>query len=195
MTNKLTFNFKYKEAYTSTIEFDMQINEKHKGKEQRYPKWTYPKRTFTLKFDKNFTDRQALENFFIEVMQSGGKFYWKWEKEKGGNDKTYHVRFDSDTLQMDIDRLGYATLQIQLKEVFPTANPLLEVEKDEIIPRKLLNIDIPDGGIRIIDNETLAELTYNGNQYLGAPLSHGDITRDDNSSVSKLNIYKFYTNG
>lgn len=89
---------------------------------------------------------------------------------------------------MDVDRLGYATLQIQLKEVFPTANPLLEVEKDEIIPRKLLNIDIPDGGIRIIDNETLAELTYNGNQYLGAPLSHGDITRDDNSSVSKLNI-------
>lgn len=305
----LTFNFKYKEAYTSTIEFETQINEKHKGKEQRYPKWTYPKRTFTLKFDKNFSDRQKLEEFYIKAMTSGGKFYWKWEKEKGGNDKTYlcffendsfkqniknlgytecelglvciddtpvesvnnfdfyhnaecdnsiefyriidsvftaannmkvwwdspkkswtlkfdkdpktrrkleeffiakrgrfrsfdwiwkkerggddktyHVRFDSDTLQMDVDRLGYATLQIQLKEVFPTANPLLEVEKDEIIPRKLLNIDIPDGGIRIIDNETLAELTYNGNQYLGAPLSHGDITRDDNSSVSKLNI-------
>ena len=50
----LTFNFEYQEAYTSKIEFDTQINEKHKGKEQRYPKWTYPKRIFTLKFDKNF---------------------------------------------------------------------------------------------------------------------------------------------
>lgn len=305
----LTFNFEYQEAYTSVIEFETQINEKHKGKEQRYPKWTYPKRTFTLKFDKNFNERQALENFFIEVMQNGGKFNWTWAADKGGNDqtyicffesetfkqniknlgytecelglvciddnpieavgafdfyhdaecensldfyrimdsvftaannmkvwwdspkkswtlkmdkdpearkklenffiakrgrfrsfnwtweesrggdgKTYHVRFDSDILQMDIDKYGYATLQVQLVEVIPTANPLLEVEKDEIIPRKLLEIDIPGGGIRIIDNETLAELYYDNNLYLGAPLNHGDIIKDDNSSVSKLNI-------
>jgi hypothetical protein len=305
----LTFDFEYQEAYTSNIEFDTQINEKHRGKEQRYPKWTYPKRIFTLKFDKNFTGRQELENFFINSMQSGGKFYWTWEKSKGGNDKTYichfesekfkqniknlgytecelglvcidsnavtppekfnfyhdsecdnsleyyrimdnlftaannikvwwdspkkswtlkfdkdpiarkqiedffiakrgrfrsfdwtwekskggddktyHVRFDSDNLQMDMDKYGYANFQVQLKEVFSTTNPLLEVEKDEIIPRKLLNIDIPGGGIRIIDNETLAALTFNGEEYLGAPLTHGEITKNDNSSVSKLNI-------
>ena len=298
----LTFDFEYREAYTSTIEFDTQINEKHKGKEQRYPKWTYPKRTFTLKFDKNFSDRQALENFFIKVMQTGGKFNWTWAADKGGNDKTYlcyfenetfkqniknlgymdcelglvcidnspitnvgefdfyhdaecensldfyrimdnvftaannmkiwwdkpkkswtlkfdkdpevrrkleeffiakrgrfrsfdwtweksrggdgktyHVRFDTDTLQMDIEYFGYATLQVQLVEVFPSANPLLEVEKDEIIPRKLLNIDIPDHSIRILDNETLEQLIYN-------PLSHDEIKKDDNSSVSKMSI-------
>ena len=257
------FDFSHKEAYTSVIEFNTQINEKQKGKEQRYPKWTYPKRTFTLKFDKNFSDRQKLEDFFISTMLNGGKFYWTWKKEAGGNDKTYlcsfdnekfkqnikdlgytdcelaficiddspvedvsefnfyhkaecenslefyriidkvftatnnhkvwwdnpkkswtlefdkdpetrkkieeffiakrgkfrsfnwtwlkerggdgktyHVRFNSDALQMDVDRLGYANFQIQLVEVFPTANPLLEVEKDEIIPRKLLEIDL-----------------------------------------------------
>ena len=305
----LTFNFAYKEAYTSSITFETQINEKHKGKEQRYPKWTYPKRVFTLKFDKNFNDRQKLEQFVIDVMQSGGKFNWtweedrggngktylcffedqkfkqniknlgytecelalvcidnnpiqapvafdfyhdpecessidfyrivdsiftaannmkvwwdkpkkswtlsfdkdpetrkrienffiskrgrfrsfdwKWEKDRGGDGKTYHVRFDTDNLQMDVDRLGYATFQLQLVEVFPTANPLLEVEKDEIIPRKLLEIDIEGGGVRILDNETLAYLIYEGKEFLGAPLSHGDITKDDNSSVSKLNI-------
>lgn len=305
----LTFNFEYQEAYTSVIEFETQINEKHKGKEQRYPKWTYPKRTFTLKFDKNFNERQALENFFIEVMQNGGKFNWTWAADKGGNDqtylcffesetfkqniknlgytecelglvcidnnpieavgafdfyhdaecensldfyrimdsvftaannmkvwwdspkkswtlkmdkdpearkklenffiakrgrfrsfnwiweksrggdgKTYHVRFDSDILQMDIDKYGYATLQVQLKEVIPTSNPLLEVEKDEIIPRKLLNINIPSGGVRILDNETLSALEYNNEEYMGAPLSHDEIKKDDNSSVSKLRV-------
>lgn len=310
MTNTyLNFDFEYQEAYTSTIEFNTQINEKHKGREQRYPKWTYPKRTFTLKFDKNFNDRQRLENFVVEVMQNGGKFNWKWAADKGGNDKTYlcffeeqkfkqnikdlgytecelglvcidynpiepvsdfnfyhnaesenaidfyrimdsvftaannlkvwwdspkkswtlkfdkdpetrrkieeffiskrgrfrsfdwtweksrggdgktyHVRFDTDTLQMDMDKWGFSTFQIQLVEVFKTANPLLEVEKDEIIPRKLLHINIPSGGIRILDNETMAYLVYNGEEFLGAPLSHSDITKDDNSSVSKLNI-------
>ena len=303
------FNFKYKEAYTSRIEFETQINEKQKGKEQRYPKWTYPKRTFTLKFDKNFSDRQQLEDFYISTMLNGGKFYWTWEEENGGNGKTYlcsfesesfkqnikdfgytdcelslvciddssvedvgdftfwhkadcensidfyrlidkvftaannqkvwynapkktwtlqldkdpesrkkieeffiakrgrfrsfdwiwqksrggdgkryHVRFDSDSLDMDIERFGYATFQLQLKEVVRTENPLLEVEKDEIIPRKLLEIDIEGGGIRVLDNETLQSLTYQAKKYLGAPLSHGEITKDDNSSVSKLNI-------
>jgi len=304
-----TFNFEYKEAYTSVIEFSTQINEKHKGKEQRYPNWTYPKRTFTLKFDKNFSDRQALENFFINVMQNGGKFYWTWETSKGGNGKTYTcffesetfkqniknlgytecelalctiddsattsvgafdfyhtaecehsidfyriidnvftaqnnmktwwdspkkswtltfdkdpetrkqlenyfiakrgrfrafewtwetsrggdgqtytVRFDSDSLQLDIDKFGYATLQIQLKEVFSSENIYVEAEKDEIIPRKLLKIDFTGGGIKILDNETLQVLTYNNDDYLGAPLTHGEIVKDDNSSVSKLNI-------
>ena len=31
-------------------------------------------------------------------------------------------------------------------------------------------------------------MQYGNKEFLGAPLSHSDITRDDNSSVSKLNI-------
>ena len=62
------FSIPYDNSYTSSIEFKTQINEKMKGKEQRYPVWTYPKRTFALKFDKNFRGRKELEDFFISVM-------------------------------------------------------------------------------------------------------------------------------
>ena len=308
-TDYLIFDIPYKEAYTAKIEFDTQINEKQKGYEQRYPKWTYPKRTFTLKFDKNQEDREKLEDFYINVMMTGGKFYWDWEENKGGNGKrylcsfesdsfkqnikdfgytdcelsficiddprmedielfnfyhkadcessidfyrimdkvftakktkkiywntpkkkwtlqfekdpqtrklienffiakrgrfrsfnwtwlksrggdgkTYHVRFDTDCLQLDIDYLGYSTFQLQLVEVFPNTNPLLEVEKDEIIPRKLLELNLSGGGVYILDNETLNTLIYGGKEFIGAPLSHDEIKKDDNSSVSKLNI-------
>ena len=61
-------------------------------------------------------------------------------------------------------------------------------DKDEIIPRKLLNIEVGDGDINILDNETLQSLTYGGIEYIGAPLEHGTITKDDNSSVNKLEI-------
>nr|DAF65589.1 MAG TPA: minor tail protein [Caudoviricetes sp.] len=304
-----TFNIDYQRAYTSTIEFQTQINEKQQGREQRYPKWTYPKRTFTLKFDKNFAGRQELENFFIEVMGQAGKFYWvwdearggngktytcnfdsdsfkqnikdlgytecelklvaidetlpaqnakldfwhkaecensiefytvidkvftfqnnrkawwskpkkswtltfdkssetrkkienffiqkrgkfrsfqwTWDKERGGDGQTYTVRFDDDTLQSDIQELGYGNIQIKLKEVFASTNPLSEVEKDEIIPRKLLKIELEGGNILVLDNETLDTLIYNGDTYIGAPLSHGEITKDDNSAVNKVSI-------
>lgn len=304
-----TFDIDYQRAYTSTIEFQTQINEKQQGREQRYPKWTYPKRTFTLKFDKNFAGRQELENFFIEVMGQAGKFYWvwdtnkggngktytctfdsdsfkqnikdlgytecelklvaidetlpiqstkldfwhkaecensiefytvidkvftfqnnrkawwslpkkswtltfdksaetrkkiedffiqkrgkfrsfewTWEKERGGDGKTYTVRFDDDTLQSDIQELGYGNIQIRLKEVFANNNPMSEVEKDEIIPRKLLKIELEGGNILVLDNETLDTLTYNGDVYIGAPLTHGEITKDDNSAVNKVSI-------
>lgn len=303
------FDIPYQEAYTSSIEFNTQINEKMKGREQRYPVWTYPKRTFKLKFDKSRKGRQQLEDFFIQVMGQAGKFYFTWEKAKGGNDKTYlcnfntdsfkqnimdfgfseseleieciddssveqvneldfyhnaqseafiefytivdkiftsrnerkaywdvpkkswtltfekdaktrkkledffiakrgrfrsfqwvwrkdlggdgktyTVRFDEDTLSTDIDSFGFGKLQIKLKEVFPNNNPVTEVEKDEIIPRKLLKIEIEGGSIYVLDNETLSNLSYNGEEYIGAPLSFDEIVKDDSSSVSKLNI-------
>ena len=304
-----TFDIDYQRAYSSQIEFKTQINEKMKGREQRYPVWTYPKRTFTLKFDKNFSGRQELENFFVEVMGQAGKFHWTWdidkggngqtytctfdndsfkqniqdlgytecelkliaiddfnydtvnnlnfyhkaecensiefytlidkvftfqnnrkawwdtpkkswtltfdktpeirkqiesffiqkhgkfkafdwtwERERGGDGQTYRVRFDDDILQTDIEALGYGQIQIKLKEIFSTPNPLNETEKDEIIPRKLLKIELEGGNILILDNETLDTLTYNGDTYIGAPLSHGEITKDDNSAVNKLSI-------
>lgn len=309
MTTYPTFNIPYKDAYTSEIEFKTQINEMQKGQEQRYPVWTYPKRTFTLKFDKSFEGRQELENFYINVMSNyGGRFYfeweeskggngetylcwidsdsfeqnikdygftdaqlklvciddteieeveslnfyhkaeanyniafntirdkiltstyklrnlwqaprrswtitfqkndetrkqieaffiakrgkfrvfqWKWDKKYGGDDQTYNVRFDDDTLQMDIEEYGFSEFQIKLKEVIPT-NPLSEYDKDEIIPRKLLKIELEGGDINILDNETLDALLYDGVEYVGAPLEHGNITKDDNSAVNKLEI-------
>lgn len=303
------FDIPYKEAYTSSIEFNTQINEKMKGREQRYPVWTYPKRIFCLKFDKNFSGRQKLEEFYISVMGRAGTFRfiwekakggngktyicsfdsdsfeqnlndfgftdcelrlvciddspvqqvdeldfyhkaecdfsinfytiadkiftarnerksywdspkkswklkfeknakvrqkleeffiakrgrfrsfdWTWKKELGGDGKTYTVRFDSDILDINIDSFGYGAIEVELKEVFKTENPMTEVEKDEIIPRKLLKIEIEGGSIYILDNETLESLRYNGEDYLGAPLSFEEIKKDDTSSVSKLNI-------
>lgn len=303
------FDIPYKEAYTSSIEFSTQINEKMKGREQRYPIWTYPKRVFTLKFDKNARGRKKLEDFFVSVMGQAGKFNFVWQKEKGGNGKTYlcnfdtdsfkqsikdfgfsecelklvtiddspvgnvgeldfyhkadsdfvmefytivdkvftarnerksywdapkrewtltfeknakarkqiedffvakrgrfrsfewtwkkdhggdgktyTVRFDSDSLETEIDSLGFGTLKLKLKEVFPNANPLSETEKDEIIPRHLLKIEIHGGSIYILDNETLESLRYNREDYIGAPLEFDEIKKDDSSGVSKLNI-------
>lgn len=305
-----TFDISYQEAYSSSIEFNTQINEKMKGREQRYPVWTYPKRTFTLKFDKSFKERQKLEDFFIKVQGQAGKFYFTWEKKKGGNDKTYlcyfnsdsfkqnikdfgfsqcelelvciddttivqpvskldfyhnaecdfitefytvvdkiftsrnerkaywntpkrswtltfqknartrrkieeffiakrgrfrafqwvwekslggdgktyTVRFDEDTLKTDIDAYGFGEITLKIKEVFPNTSPLYEEEKDEIIPRKLLKIDISGGSVYILDNETLESLQYNGEEYIGAPLTIEEIKKDDSSSVSKLGI-------
>ena len=303
------FDIPYKTAYSTSIEFKTQINEKMKGREQRYPVWTYPKRTFTLSFDKNFSGRNKLEEFFINMMGQAGKFEfiweeskggngqtylctfdsdsfnqnidkfgyseselklvcidefpvqpvqsldfyhkaecessiefytivdkifsarndrksywdtpkktwtltfdknaktrkkiedffiakrgrfrsfeWKWKKEFGGDDKVYNVRFDEDTLQSNIDAFGYGEIKIKIKEVFPTPNPVDELEKDEIIPRKLLKIALDGGSIYILDNETMQSFSYNGEDYLGAPLTLGEIKKDDNSGVSKLNI-------
>ena len=303
------FDIPYKTAYSTSIEFKTQINEKMKGREQRYPVWTYPKRTFTLSFDKNFSGRNKLEEFFINMMGQAGKFEfiwekskggngqtylctfdsdsfnqnidkfgyseselklvcidefpvqpvqsldfyhkaecessiefytivdkifsarndrksywdtpkkswtltfdknaktrkkiedffiakrgrfrsfeWKWKKEFGGDDKVYNVRFDEDTLQSNIDAFGYGEIKIKIKEVFPTPNPVDELEKDEIIPRKLLKIALEGGSIYILDNETMQSFSYNGEDYLGAPLTLGEIKKDDNSGVSKLNI-------
>lgn len=304
-----TFDIDYKSAYSTSIEFKTKINEKHLGKEQRYPVWTYPKRVFTLQFDKSFNGRKALEDFFIKVSGSTGKFNFKWSSEKGGNDKTYtctfdnesfrqnlqdfgfstcelklitvddttivnnlkfdfwhsaqsrysiefrtiadavftsrnskktywelpkrkwtlnfqktpevrkkleqffiakrgkfrafkwtwavdrggdgktyNVRFDTDELNLDIFDCGYADFSLDLIEVFPNENPQSECEKDEIIPRKLLKIELEEGSIYVLDNETLDSLVFNQETYIGAPLKHGQIKNDDNSTVNNLQI-------
>lgn len=305
-----TFNITYQDVYTSEIEFKTEVIERQQGEEQRYPVWTYPKRTFTLKFDKSPDGRQAIEDFFIDVMTNyGGQFLytwdvakggngqtykcwfdmdtlemsikdlgfcetslkfitiddtpmtpvssldfyhkaeanysvafnvikdkllnasyklrqlwqkprrswtltfqkdpetrkkieqffiskrgkfryfqWVWKEENGGDGKTYNVRFDDDKLYMDVDYYGYSEFQIKLKEVIPNPSPIAEYEKDELIPRKLLNIELSGGGIHVLDNETLQILSFEGVDYVGAPLEHGEITKDDNSSVAKLEI-------
>ena len=305
-----TFNITYQDVYTSEIEFKTEVIERQQGEEQRYPVWTYPKRTFTLKFDKSPDGRQAIEDFFVNVMTNyGGQFLytwdvakggngqtykcwfdidtlemsmkdlgfcetslkfitiddtpmtpvssldfyhkaeanysvafnvikdkllnasyklrqlwqkprrswtltfqkdpetrkkieqffiskrgkfryfqWVWKEEYGGDGKTYNVRFDDDKLYMDVDYYGYSEFQIKLKEVIPNPSPIAEYEKDELIPRKLLNIELSGGGIHVLDNETLQILSFEEVDYIGAPLEHGEITKDDNSSVAKLEI-------
>lgn len=306
---EVVFDVDYKSAYTTTIEFKTQINEKHFGKEQRYPVWTYPKRTFSLNFDKSFEGRKKLEDFYQQTKGGTEKFLFSWAKDKGGNGKqyictldddsfkqnlyefgfsecelnfvsidnkavenvgafdfwhsaegnfslnyhiysdfefssqnekktyqnapkrkwtlrfqktkeirekienffiakrgrfrsfkwtwdadrggdgqTYNVRFADDTLNLSISEFGYGEFEVDLIEVFPTENPLSEVEKDEIIPRKLLKIELEQGSVYILDNETLESLYFNGETYIGAPLSHGEIKNDDNSAVNKLEI-------
>lgn len=303
------FNIPYQGCYSSEIEFKTQINEKHTGREQRYPVWTYPKRTFSLKFDKNFSGRKQLEDFYIEVSGASGKFNfvwdkdkggngktylcsfddetfkqniydfgfsecelklitvensaveevsdfnfwhsaqcnysieyktildsifsaqnnkktywnspkrkwtltfeknakirkqledffiakrgrfrafnWTWDKERGGDGNTYSVRFDTDILNSEVFEYGFGKISVDLKEVFPTENVLEESEKDEIIPRKLLKIELEGGSVYILDNETLESFTFEGETYLGAPMSHGEIKNDDNSAVNKLDI-------
>ncbi len=305
----IVFDADYKSVYTTTIEFKTQINEKHFGKEQRYPVWTYPKRTFSLSFDKNFDGRKKLEDFYVKTnggtekfsftwsKDKGGNgkeyicnlddddfkqnlyefgfsecemnfvtidnnpvenvgtfdfwysaesnfslkykiysdfefssrndkktyqnapkhkwtlrfqktaenrekienffiakrgcfrsFEWTWAKDRGGDGKTYNVRFANDTLNLTVSDFGFGEFEVDLIEVFSAENPLSEVEKDEIIPRKLLKIELDQGSIYILDNETLESLEFNGETYIGAPLKHGEIKNDDNSAVNKLEI-------
>ena len=125
-TDYLIFDMPYKEAYTTKIEFETQINEKQKGREQRYPKWTYPKRTFTLKFDKNYSDREALEDFFINAMATGGKFWWTWEANKGGNDRQYLCSFDSESFKQNIQNFGYTDCELSF--ICIDDSPIQEVE-------------------------------------------------------------------
>ena len=91
-------------------------------------------------------------------------------------------------MNLSVFDYGFGEFELDLIEVFPTQNPLSELEKDEIIPRKLLKIELDGGSVYILDNETLESLDFNSETYLGAPLSHGEIKNDDNSAVNKLEI-------
>ena len=303
------FNLPYNEVYSTTIEFNTEIKEKVHGHEQRYPIWTYPKRTFNLTFEKNKKSRQILEDFFIDVMGQAGKFWFTWAEEKGGNGKTYlcnfdtdrfkqnladfgyskseisfsciddtpfeptneldfyynvecstetsfhtiidkiftyrnerksywskpkkswklkfeknaktrkqlenffiskrgkfrsfqwtwaekyggdgktyTVRFNNDVLDLNIKEFGYGETEIELQEVFHNQGIYLVNEQDEIIPRKLLKITLEGGSVYILDNETLASLKYDGEDYIGAPLTNGEIKKDKNSATSKMSL-------
>ena len=170
------------------IEFYTIVDKIFTSRNERMSYWDSPKKSWTLTFDKNAATRKKLEEFFIAKRGRFRSFKWTWRKDLGGDGKTYDVRFDEDTLQSNIDAFGFGEMKIKLKEVFPNANPYLEVEKDEIIPRKLLKIEIEGGSIFILDNETMESLRYNGEDYFGAPLIYDEIVKDDNTSVSKLNI-------
>lgn len=181
-------DFYYKAESRSEINFYTIVDKIFTARNERKAYWDKPLRKWELKFEKTPKVRKQLEEFFIAKRGRFRSFDWKWKKEFGGDDKIYTVRFDSDNLDVDIESLGYGSMNVTLKEVLPIENPMSIVEADEIIPRRLLKIEIEGGSIYILDNETLDVLRYNGEDYLGAPLTFEKITKDDNSSVSKLKI-------
>jgi len=113
-----TFSFDYNKAYTSSIEFNTIIDEKFTGNEQRRGLWTKPKRTWVLELDKNKVDREALADFFTARKGRKEAFSWVWKEDKGGDGKTYRVRFGTDRLEMLVLELGYSNFVLELVEVF-----------------------------------------------------------------------------
>lgn len=172
----------------ATTEFFTLLDSVFTFRNNRQPYWDTPKRSWRLKFQKNAKIRKQLENFFIAKRGKFRAFQWTWKKEYGGDGNTYTVRFNNDSLDINIDTLGYGELELELKEVFPNSLAQLTYEKDEVIPRKLLKIILEEGSVYILDNETLATLKYENEDYIGAPLSFGDISQEDNNAISKLSI-------
>lgn len=158
------------------------------NRNERKSYWQKPKKSWKLKFEKNATVRKQLENFFIAKRGKFRSFKWTWKKEHGGDGKTYFVRFKNDSLEIKVKEFGYGEIELEIQEVFPSENVYLINEQDEIIPRKLLKLTLDGGSVYILDNETLATLKYNGEDYIGAPLTNGEIKKDKNSASSKMSL-------
>lgn len=116
-----TFNFEYNKAYTASVEFQTIVDEKFTGSEQRRDIWTNPRRKWVLEFDKNKVDREDLVDFFIAQKGRKNSFKWTWAADKGGDDVEYTVRFNSDSINLDVMELGYSNFKLELVEVFDNA--------------------------------------------------------------------------
>lgn len=112
-----TFNFKYKQAHVSSVEFNTIVDETFTGGEQRRDLWSNPRYKWTLDFEKNQVDRNALVAFFAAQKGKKNAFNFVWDASKGGDGKTYLVRFDTDQLDLKILEMGYSTFSINLVQV------------------------------------------------------------------------------
>lgn len=112
-----TFNFPYKQAHLTSVEFNTIVDETFTGKEQRRDVWTNPRKSWSLDFEKNKVDRDSLMTFFINQKGRKTAFNWTWDSAKGGDGTQYLVRFDSDTLDLNVLEMGYATFSIKLVQV------------------------------------------------------------------------------
>ena len=111
------FNFPYKQAHISSVEFNTIVDETFTGKEQRRDVWTNPRKSWVLDFEKNKVDRDLLITFFTNQKGRKNAFNWVWDSSKGGDGQTYLVRFDSDMLDFSVLEMGYATFSIKLVQV------------------------------------------------------------------------------
>lgn len=111
------------QVYSYTIQYSTMIDEKWTANEQRRSQWTNPRRRWTLEFQKTPEGGVKFENFFKECRGRFKAFKFKWSKtyedltNMGGDDEWYYVRFDSDSLRMEVDYMGYRHFTIDLIEV------------------------------------------------------------------------------
>jgi phage-related protein len=181
-----SFDFYHSAECDFQTKFKTMLDKVRTAQDGRRKMWSSPKKRWVLSFDKTPEVRKQLEDFFISKRGKFKCFQWTWDSERGGDDNTYWVRFDTDELNSDIDYSGFGKLKIALQEVFPNLNPEGAIDADEIIPRKLLEIKVPTGAVRILDNDTMQSLTFDGNNYLGAPLELSIPARDDNAEVLRM---------
>lgn len=116
------YGIKALQVYSYEISYNTLVDEKFTGNEQRRPKWSLPRRKWTLEFQKNHSDGVKFEDFFKEVMGRYKTWKFKWSStyegmNMGGNELWYNVRFDSDSLKVNIDYLGYRHFTIDVIEV------------------------------------------------------------------------------
>lgn len=112
-----TFNFVYKQAHVSAVMFNTLVDETFTGGEQRRDLWSSPRYKWTLDFEKNQMDTQALVTFFVSQKGRKNAFNWTWDSAKGGDGNVYLVRFDTDELDLNILEKGYSTFSITLTQV------------------------------------------------------------------------------
>lgn len=111
------------QVYSYTLSYDTLVDEKWTGNEQRRARWTSPRRTWTLEFQKTPELGRKFEDFFKETRGRFKTFKFKWSKnasdgsDMGGDNKWYYVRFNSDDLKVEVDYLGYRHFTIDIIEV------------------------------------------------------------------------------
>ena len=108
----IVFDLAYKRTYKTKLKFITQINSKQTGREQRYPKNTFPVRSWTITLEKDLNGRKEIESFFKSLFGAYGEFYFTWATDMGGDGKTYKCSLDMDTLKQQVDRLGYTVTDL-----------------------------------------------------------------------------------
>lgn len=119
---ELIYGIKALQVYSYEVSYNTLVDEKFTGNEQRRPKWSAPRRKWTLEFQKKPEDGKKFETFFNLVMGRYRTWKFKWSSSyegmnMGGDGKWYNVRFDSDSLKVNIDYLGYRHFTIDVIEV------------------------------------------------------------------------------
>jgi len=107
----------YKQAHVSSVQFNTVVDETFTGGEQRRDLWSKPRLKWTLDFEKDQVDREALVNFFSTQKGRKYAFSWTWDSGKGGDGQTHTVRFDTDQLDFSVLEMGYSTFSLTLVEV------------------------------------------------------------------------------
>lgn len=111
------------QVYSYTLSYNTLVDDKWTGNEQRRQQWTYPRRVWTLEFQKTPEGGRKLEEFFKEVKGRFKAFKFKWAEtyldgtDMRGDDQWYYVRFNSDDLKLEVDYMGYIHTTIEVIEV------------------------------------------------------------------------------